>query len=306
MRITSIRTVVVPRRSIGRWLGIPVVMTARGTDVSLIPRYASSPLAPDQPMAAERAAGIINRQRGLEGRAGGKSVSMARASRCCVTGSISSSSGRSRPRGDRGAACPRRPTLISVGHLIERKGHDLIVEAMTFPARTFTLLIAGEGPERATLEALIAALRGWAAGCGCWGRVPIDELPDLYGAADALVLASSREALGQRAAGGNGLRNALRSPARSGQSQASSRRPEAGILMAERSAKGAADAVKALFARLPGGGATRAYAPAFSWDADEFPRSDRVIPGVGSWRARSSSQTNDQPCCPCVRIRINS
>src|SRR6201999_1885532 len=45
------------------------------------------------------------------------------------------------------------PTLISVGHLIERKGHDLIVEAMpSLPG--FTLLIAGEGPERANIEAL--------------------------------------------------------------------------------------------------------------------------------------------------------
>ena len=45
-------------------------------------------------------------------------------------------------------------------------------------------------------------------------------------------------------------------------------RPEAGILMTERSAKGVVDAVKSLFgARLPAREATRAYASAFSWDA---------------------------------------
>jgi glycosyltransferase involved in cell wall biosynthesis len=44
-------------------------------------------------------------------------------------------------------------------------------------------------------------------------------------------------------------------------------RPEAGILMTERSAKGVSDAVKSLFARLPARDATRAYASAFSWEA---------------------------------------
>ena len=45
-------------------------------------------------------------------------------------------------------------------------------------------------------------------------------------------------------------------------------KPEAGILMTERSAKGVADAVKGLFGvRLPTREATRAYASAFSWDA---------------------------------------
>jgi glycosyltransferase involved in cell wall biosynthesis len=45
-------------------------------------------------------------------------------------------------------------------------------------------------------------------------------------------------------------------------------KPEAGILMTERSAKGVVDAVKTLFeARMPTREATREYASAFSWDA---------------------------------------
>ena len=42
--------------------------------------------------------------------------------------------------------------------------------------------------------------------------------------------------------------------------------PEAGILMAERSAKGVADAVRQLRARYPDRAATRRYAERFSWD----------------------------------------
>lgn len=42
-------------------------------------------------------------------------------------------------------------TLLSVGHLIERKGHDLVIGALPrLPG--VTLLIAGEGPERKALE----------------------------------------------------------------------------------------------------------------------------------------------------------
>jgi glycosyltransferase involved in cell wall biosynthesis len=45
-------------------------------------------------------------------------------------------------------------------------------------------------------------------------------------------------------------------------------KPEAGILMTERSPQGIADAVHSLFGpRMPTREATRAYASAFSWDA---------------------------------------
>ena len=57
----------------------------------------------------------------------------------------------------------------------------------------FDLLIAGEGPERERLSGADRAVSGWRTGCGCWGRGRIADLPALYGAADASVLASSRE-----------------------------------------------------------------------------------------------------------------
>jgi glycosyltransferase involved in cell wall biosynthesis len=156
-------------------------------------------------------------------------------------------------------------TLISVGHLIERKGHHLIVEAMPkLPG--YTLLIAGEGPERASLEALIAEL-GLGDRVRLLGSRPHAELPELYGAADAMILASSRE----------GWANVLLESMACGTPVVATdiwgnpevvARPEAGILMTERSAQGVADAVKSLFgARMPSREATRAYASAFSWDA---------------------------------------
>jgi glycosyltransferase involved in cell wall biosynthesis len=130
----------------------------------------------------------------------------------------------------------------------------------------FTLLIAGEGPERANLERLIAQ-HGLGGRVRLLGARPQAELPELYGAADALILASSRE----------GWANVLLEAMACGTPVIATEiwgnpevvaRPEAGILMTERSAKGVADAVKSLFnSRLPTREATRGYASAFSWDA---------------------------------------
>lgn len=247
---------------IGRLLGIPVTMTARGTDVSLIPRYP----VPRHLIrrAAERADGLITVSAALKEGLEGVGVDPARIT--VLRNGVDLQLFRPLDR----AATRKRlrlegPTLISVGHLIERKGHDLIVGAMpSLPG--FTLLIAGEGPERPKLEAMIAEL-GLGDRVRLLGARPHEELPELYGAADALVLASSRE----------GWANVLLEAMACGTPVVASEiwgnpevvaRPEAGILMAERSAKGVADAVKSLFgARLPSREATRAYASAFSWDA---------------------------------------
>src|SRR5260370_38413878 len=48
-------------------------------------------------------------------------------------------------------------TLLWVGHLIERKGHDLVIRALAELADC-PLVIVGEGPERGRLEALAATL----------------------------------------------------------------------------------------------------------------------------------------------------
>jgi glycosyltransferase involved in cell wall biosynthesis len=236
---------------IGKMLDIPVVMTARGTDVSLIPRYPVPRRLIQK--ACRSAAGMIGMnvdpdhvtvlRNGVDLKLFRPLDRQATRQRLGLTG----------------------PTLISVGHLIERKGHDLIVQAMpSLPE--FTLLIAGEGPERANLEKMIADL-GVGNRVRLLGARPHAELPELYGAADALILASSREGWA------NVLLEAMAcgTPAIGAQIWGNPEviaKPEAGILMTERNAKGVADAVHALFGpRMPTREATRAYASAFSWDA---------------------------------------
>jgi glycosyltransferase involved in cell wall biosynthesis len=265
---------------IGKALGLPVVMTARGTDVSLIPRY-PVPRRMIQ-RACQRAAAVITVSAALkEGLvAMGVDPDHVTVLRNGVDLKLFRPMDRQATRRRLGLD---GPTLISVGHLIERKGHHLIVEAMpSLPG--FTLLIAGEGPERAHLERLIAELN-LGDRVRLLGARPHAELPELYGAADALVLASSRE----------GWANVLLEAMACGTPAIASpiwgnpevvAKPEAGIIMAERSAKGVADAVHTLFGpRKPTREATRAYASAFSWDATTQGQIDlfrRVIAKAGA------------------------
>ena len=156
------------------------------------------------------------------------------------------------------------PTLLSVGHLIERKGHALVIEALAnLPC--WRLLIVGSGPDRASLEALAVRLGVKDRVC-LVGQVPHAALPRYYTAADMLVLASERE----------GWANVLLESMACGTPVVASPIPgnpevvqerAAGIIMPERSARGVLTAVQDLGARPPSRSATRAYAERFSWAA---------------------------------------
>lgn len=96
-------------------------------------------------------------------------------------------------RGARAEAGVAGPLVLSVGALIPRKGHAVVIDAVArLPG--VTLWIAGEGPERRRLAAQIAR-----AGLGdrvrLLGSVPHHALPGLLAAADVMALASSSEGL---------------------------------------------------------------------------------------------------------------
>lgn len=154
-------------------------------------------------------------------------------------------------------------TVLSVGNLVPLKGHHLIIEAL-LQLPEVKLIIAGSGPERDNLKALAHRL-------GVFDRVTFvgsltqAELRDYYNAADVLVLASSRE----------GWANVLLESMACGTPVVASNvggtpevvaSPEAGRLMAERTARGVADSVKILRSAYPAREATRNYAEKFSWN----------------------------------------
>lgn len=154
------------------------------------------------------------------------------------------------------------PTLLSVGGLNERKGHHLTLEALQ-QLPDFRFLLAGDGPDRAKLESLASSL-GLADRVHFLGPVPQDKLASLFSAADISVLASSRE----------GWANVLLESMACGTPVAATSvwgtpevvaAPEAGHLFKARSADAIADGVKALWRNLPDRSATRRYAEQFSW-----------------------------------------
>jgi teichuronic acid biosynthesis glycosyltransferase TuaC len=155
-------------------------------------------------------------------------------------------------------------TLLSVGYLDPRKGHDHIICALP-EMPDVSLMIAGSGPDRKKLEALVKAV-GVADRVTFLGPLPQDKLREYYGAADALVLASSRE----------GWANVLLEAMACGTPVVASNvwgtpetvcSPAAGTLMPSRTPQGVADGVRQLRAKYPDHGATRAYAEGFSWEA---------------------------------------
>jgi teichuronic acid biosynthesis glycosyltransferase TuaC len=153
--------------------------------------------------------------------------------------------------------------LISVGYLIERKGHDFIIEAMQ-QLVDYQLIIAGGGELEQKLKKLTERL-GLTERIRFLGEVSQDLLPELYNIADALVLASDRE----------GWANVLLEAMACGTPVVATniwgtpevvQCAEAGVLCKERSAEGVSEAVQLLFANYPDRRNTRQYAEKFSWN----------------------------------------
>jgi teichuronic acid biosynthesis glycosyltransferase TuaC len=249
---------------LGKWLNKPVVITARGTDINLIPDYA----VPRRQIlwAAKRAGAIITVCAALRdalvamGVDGGKVTALRNGVDLALFTPFETEVARAAARTRFGM---RGLSLLSVGQLVERKGNHFMIEALRdLPAAT--LYLAGEGPERARLQK-VAQTAGVADRVHFLGLVPHGDLPKLYGAADALVLASSRE----------GWANVLLEAMACGTPVVATRiwgTPEvvagaaAGVLMRMRSAAGIVEGVSSLLERLPARAATRTYAEMFSWD----------------------------------------
>jgi glycosyltransferase involved in cell wall biosynthesis len=85
---------------------------------------------------------------------------------------------------------PLAITFFSLRRLVPRMGLDTLIAAAAELARggrSFRIVLGGEGPERANLEALAAA-SGIADRVAFLGRVPDARLADCFGAADCFVL----------------------------------------------------------------------------------------------------------------------
>jgi glycosyltransferase involved in cell wall biosynthesis len=245
---------------IGKALGKPVVITARGTDINLIPQY-------DKPrrlilQAAHDAAASITVCAALKDAIVDLGATAEKIT--VLRNGVDLELFRPEDRAQARAACGMQGefALASVGHLIERKGHHLVIEALP-QLPDAVLYIAGAGEEETRLRQLADRL-GVAGRVRFLGAMPQARLRTLYNAADALVLASSRE----------GWANVLLEAMACGTPVVASNvwgtpevvaSPAAGVLMPTRDAAGIAQAVTALRAQLPQRADTRAYAEQFGW-----------------------------------------
>jgi teichuronic acid biosynthesis glycosyltransferase TuaC len=154
-------------------------------------------------------------------------------------------------------------TLLSVGKLIECKGHHIAIEAITRLPDT-NLIIIGDGQLEHPLKKLAMSL-GVSSRVRFTGALHHETLPYYYNAADAVVLASKRE----------GLPNVLLESVACGTPVVATSvggipeifdTPEAGVLIKERTSDSLTAAIKELLENRPDPANTCEYAKRFSWD----------------------------------------
>lgn len=243
--------------------GKPFTVTGRGTDLNLIPRY-RLPRA-QIAWAARRADGLITVCDALAGDLAGLGIDRARVSvlrnGVDLNSFVPDPEGRARLREELQLS---GQVVLSVGHLIERKGHDLAIHAV-LALPDARLVIVGSGPEEAALKRLTAEL-GMAERVHFIGPIPHEALKRYYSAADVLILASSREGwpnvlLESMACGTPVVATAVNG------SPEVVRDPVAGQVVAERTPEALSRGLATVLAAPPERAAVRRYAEAFSWES---------------------------------------
>lgn len=272
---------------LAREFNLPLVITARGSDVTQFPDY---PYARARILqAAAQADAVITVSDGLRRAlidlgADGARITVLRNG--VDLDEFTLPAAREQTRRALGL---QGLVLLSVGALIERKGHHRSIEALR-DLPDATLLIAGEGVERTRLEALARRL-GVDGRLRLLGAVPHAQLGALYGAADISILASSRE----------GWANVLLESLACGTPVVASpipgndeviTAPLAGRLAQANTPAALASAVRDLQAALPPRQAVRAYAEQFSWD--EVSRGQAAL-FTQVLAARAANATHAQP-----------
>lgn len=245
--------------AIGRKLGLPVVATARGNDVTLIPWQALARRKVLETVAGADAIATVSealRRRLVDLGADGDKITVLRNGVDLQRfRSVDGSTVRERLN-------VKGPIWLAVGHLIERKGVHLVIQALQlFP--DVTLLIAGDGPEEGSLRNLAQQL-GVSGRMHFVGAIRHDDLSSYYCAADVLMLASSREGMPNVALESIACGTPVVAAPFAGVLEIVSA-PAAGEVAEARTADALAAAWRRLQLRLPVRTQTRAFAEQFGW-----------------------------------------
>lgn len=246
---------------LGRALDRPVSVTARGSDLNIIAQHA----VPRRWIrwAAQNADGLVAVSGGLKRRLVelGIGADRVRVLRNGVDSALFHPHDRGAAQGTLGF---KGPSLLAVGNLVALKRHWLMVEALTQLPQV-GLVIVGEGPEREGIERLVRE-RKVADRVRLLGRVPQDRLPEIYTAADLLLLVSTHE----------GWPNVLLESMACGTPVVVSPMDgiadivgasEAGRILTDDTPSGLASTIREILAAPPSRAATRRYAEQFDWQS---------------------------------------
>ncbi|HEY0594549.1 glycosyltransferase [Sphingopyxis sp.] len=176
---------------VGATLGLPYSAKARGADIS---HFGHDPATRSQVIeAGERAAGLLAVSSAMRGDMAAIGIDPAR-----IAVHYTGVDGARFSPGDRAAArtalgIDDAPAILTVGALIQRKGQALVIEALPALPRVHYWL-AGAGEEEGRYRALAARL-GVEGRVHFMGPIANADLPQLYRAADAVVMPSASEGL---------------------------------------------------------------------------------------------------------------
>ena len=247
--------------ALGRQFGVPVSIKARGGDIH---HWGAAPATAAQVLDAGcNANGLLAVSDALRDDmiALGMPADRIAVHRTGVDGDRFAPRDRATEKARLGVA---GPLVLSVGALVERKGHDIVIDAAArLPG--ITLWIAGHGPERPALEARVQRL-GLGDRVKLLGAVPHGDLPALFAAADVMALASASEGLA------NAWVEALSSGTpvvitAAGGARETVCSPEAGRVV-DRTAEAFAHGIADVLIDPPAQDAVRAAAARFSWDTN--------------------------------------
>lgn len=246
---------------IGGALGLPVVISARGSDINLIAQYEGPRTRIVE--AARDCAVIIAVSQALKERMIDIGIDADRIHvlRNGVDLEVFSPISTEIARDMTGI---ERPTMVAVGNVLSSKGQDVAIRALTL-VQNLDLVIVGTGADVPTFQKLAIDL-GVVDRVRFVGSVPQAELRSWFSAAEFSVLASMREGspnvvLESMACGTPVIANDV------GGASEIVTSPEAGRLMSARTPEALAAAIEGLRASPPDRKATRAWAENFSWES---------------------------------------